>query len=54
MSTITAWFYGTTTPAMPGHPDWTVTPVTPAALGDGAPALDLPDLADEHPDLIRW
>ena len=29
------WFYGTTTPAMPGHPEWTVTPVatriTPAA-----------------------
>ncbi|UQU62848.1 M1 family metallopeptidase [Couchioplanes caeruleus] len=28
------WLYGTTTPAMPGHPDWTVTPV-PAS---GAPA----------------
>ncbi|MEU8573167.1 M1 family metallopeptidase [Streptomyces asoensis] len=24
------WLYGTTTPRMPGHPDWTVTPVTPA------------------------
>ena len=22
------WIYGTTTPAMPGHPDWTVDPVT--------------------------
>jgi aminopeptidase N len=22
-----AWLYGATTPAMPGHPDWTVTPV---------------------------
>ena len=22
------WVYGTTTPAMPGHPDWTVDPVT--------------------------
>ncbi|MGW1711781.1 M1 family metallopeptidase [Streptomyces sp. NPDC002156] len=22
------WLYGTTTPRMPGHPDWTVTPVT--------------------------
>jgi aminopeptidase N len=22
-----AWFYGTTTPPMPGHPDWTVEPV---------------------------
>jgi aminopeptidase N len=30
------WLYGTTTPAMPGHPDWTVLPVgTPAP----APAL---------------
>ncbi|MFJ3230722.1 M1 family metallopeptidase [Streptomyces sp. NPDC086787] len=25
------WLYGTTTPRMPGHPDWTVTPVPPAA-----------------------
>ncbi|MER5430070.1 M1 family metallopeptidase [Streptomyces sp. NPDC002588] len=24
------WLYGTTTPRMPGHPDWTVTPVTPS------------------------
>ncbi|MEU5124051.1 M1 family metallopeptidase [Streptomyces asoensis] len=24
------WLYGTTTPRMPGHPDWTVTPVPPA------------------------
>ncbi|MFF4702827.1 M1 family metallopeptidase [Streptomyces sp. NPDC001288] len=24
------WLYGTTTPRMPGRPDWTVTPVTPA------------------------
>jgi aminopeptidase N len=24
------WLYGTTTPAMPGHPDWTVTPVAAA------------------------
>ncbi|MFJ4624161.1 M1 family metallopeptidase [Streptomyces sp. NPDC088812] len=24
------WLYGTTTPRMPGHPDWTVTPATPA------------------------
>ena len=23
---LTAWLYGTTTPPMPGHPDWTVTP----------------------------
>ncbi|WP_306208835.1 M1 family metallopeptidase [Actinoplanes sp. RD1] len=29
------WLYGTKTPAMPGHPDWTVTPATapvPAAV----------------------
>ncbi|MFF7981585.1 hypothetical protein ACFZDK_21050 [Streptomyces sp. NPDC007901] len=25
------WLYGTTTPRMPGHPDWTVTPVTPSS-----------------------
>ncbi|MFJ6983059.1 MULTISPECIES: M1 family metallopeptidase [unclassified Streptomyces] len=24
------WLYGTTTPRMPGHPDWTVTPVVTA------------------------
>ncbi|MDF3143633.1 MULTISPECIES: M1 family metallopeptidase [unclassified Streptomyces] len=24
------WLYGTKTPRMPGHPDWTVTPVNPA------------------------
>ncbi|MHC3467575.1 M1 family metallopeptidase [Streptomyces sp. 7R007] len=24
------WLYGTTTPRMPGHPDWTVTPANPA------------------------
>ncbi|MER6122073.1 M1 family metallopeptidase [Streptomyces sp. NPDC001795] len=24
------WLYGTTTPRMPGHPDWTVTPVPPS------------------------
>jgi aminopeptidase N len=24
------WLYGTRTPRMPGHPDWTVTPVDPA------------------------
>jgi aminopeptidase N len=25
-----AWLYAMTTPAMPGHPDWTVDPVSPA------------------------
>ena len=34
---LAAWLYGTTTPAMPGHPDWTVTPV-PAASAVPAPA----------------
>ena len=24
---LNAWIYGETTPAMPGHPDWTVDPV---------------------------
>ncbi|MER6560751.1 M1 family metallopeptidase [Streptomyces sp. NPDC001027] len=24
------WLYGTTTPRMPGHPDWTVTPAPPS------------------------
>ena len=24
---LTSWLYGTTTPPMPGHPDWTVDPV---------------------------
>jgi aminopeptidase N len=24
---LTAWLFGTTTPTMPGHPDWTVDPV---------------------------
>ena len=26
------WLYGTTTPPMPGHPDWTVDPVEQQAL----------------------
>ncbi|NLT53992.1 MAG: M1 family metallopeptidase [Actinomycetales bacterium] len=33
------WLYGTTTPAMPGHPDWTVTPVTPTPSASGAFSL---------------
>jgi aminopeptidase N len=28
---LTAWLYGTKTPAMPGHPDWTVDPVASAS-----------------------
>ncbi|WP_406194114.1 M1 family metallopeptidase [Streptomyces sp. NBC_01017] len=27
---LRGWLYGTKTPRMPGHPDWTVTPVPPA------------------------
>jgi aminopeptidase N len=27
---LTRWLYGTSTPAMPGHPDWTVDPVQAA------------------------
>jgi aminopeptidase N len=34
-----AWFYGSTTPPMPGHPDWTVTPVP--ATGTPAPTAAL-------------
>jgi aminopeptidase N len=29
------WVYGTTTPPMPGHPDWTVDPVTAGAAPEG-------------------
>jgi aminopeptidase N len=28
---LTAWLFGTKTPPMPGHPDWTVDPVPPAS-----------------------
>jgi aminopeptidase N len=30
-SFLRAWLYGTTTPPMPGHPDWTTNPVQPQA-----------------------
>ena len=33
-----AWFYGTTTPPMPGHPDWTVAPVPTTAAAARAQA----------------
>ena len=33
------WLYGTTTPAMPGHPDWTVDPVSSAAARTAAASL---------------
>jgi len=35
-----AWLYGTTTPPMPGHPDWTVEPVEPVGLT--SPRVDGP------------
>jgi hypothetical protein len=36
---LRAWLYGTTTPAMPGHPDWTVLPAdTPLAAARAARA----------------
>jgi len=38
---LTAWLFGTTTPPMPGHPDWTVDPVQTslASAKAAAPAL---------------
>ena len=37
------WVYGTTTPAMPGHPDWTVIPPAAAAARTlAAPQLRFP------------
>jgi aminopeptidase N len=33
-----AWFYGTKTPPMPGHPDWTVTPAPASAMAAITPA----------------
>ena len=40
-SFLEAWLYSSTTPPMPGHPDWTVTPVPPASVASvqAAPAL---------------
>ncbi|MEY9968565.1 aminopeptidase N [Streptacidiphilus sp. MAP12-16] len=35
------WLYGTRTPKMPGHPDWTVTPATRPAPGSGTGAQRL-------------
>jgi len=35
---LDAWFYGTTTPPMPGHPDWTVTPATATVTASSAAA----------------
>jgi aminopeptidase N len=36
---LTEWLYGTTTPPMPGHPDWTVDPVGPPPPA-GSPQVD--------------
>jgi aminopeptidase N len=33
---LLAWLYGTRTPPMPGHPDWTVTPVPSSARSSAA------------------
>ena len=38
---LTDWLYGTTTPPMPGHPDWTVDPVGPPATKAARPAPTL-------------
>jgi aminopeptidase N len=40
---LTDWLYGTTTPSMPGHPDWTVIPAgaPAAARALSAPAFQL-------------
>ncbi|MFJ6138177.1 M1 family metallopeptidase [Kitasatospora sp. NPDC092286] len=35
---LTDWLYGRRTPPMPGHPDWTVTPVDPAGPAVRGPA----------------
>jgi aminopeptidase N len=46
------WLFGTTTPAMPGHPDWTVMPVSPPTSGQqvtaAAATFTLP------PELDLW
>jgi aminopeptidase N len=47
---LTAWLFGTTTPAMPGHPDWTVRPPPQVLAPQARTASDLaamlpPDVA---------
>jgi aminopeptidase N len=34
------WLFGTKTPAMPGHPDWTVTPFPPALAGQSLATIE--------------
>jgi aminopeptidase N len=43
---LRSWLYGTRTPAMPGHPDWTVVPVQTGAEALPKPRADL--------ELIRY
>jgi aminopeptidase N len=38
-SFLRAWLYDATTPPMPGHPDWTVTPVATAPASAAAPMV---------------
>jgi aminopeptidase N len=40
---LIAWLYGTRTPPMPGHPDWTVDPVPAAARTSAAAFAALAD-----------
>jgi aminopeptidase N len=48
---LTDWFYGSLTPPMPGHPDWTVTPAFAASGLDALPVI--PDLALPGDELER-
>jgi hypothetical protein len=36
---LRSWLYGTTTPPMPGHPDWTVNPPSAKASIKLSPPL---------------
>jgi aminopeptidase N len=47
---LTDWLYGTVTPPMPGHPEWTVAPFDPDSFTASLPDLLFPD--DDH-GLIR-
>jgi len=48
---LTDWLYGTVTPPMPGHPEWTVNPLALAA--DDALAADPMALTVGEPALLR-
>jgi len=45
------WLHGTTTPPMPGHPDWTVDPVFALSAAGGVPAGQVP--MKDLPPLLR-